>query len=245
MVIKQKTAAETKVPKGATIQVIVSSGKAEEITIPDVSGMEEDEAKQKLKDAGFKNVDSAYEYSGTVPEGQVFETDPAIGTKATAETKVTVKVSKGTEMVTVPSIVGLSDQEAQAKLSSVGLKGAPTSSNSATVPAGQVMSQNPYAGNKVETGTVVSYVVSKGQEEVVVPGLNGSTEVQAVKALKNAGLKGTCLGYRYDDSAPAGTIIDQKPAAGESVTAGSTVTYYLSNGPDPSKDDSEDDSEGQ
>lgn len=107
------------------------------------------------------------------------------------------------------------------------------------------MSQNPYAGKKVETGTVVSYVVSKGQEEVVVPGINGSTENQAVKALKNAGLKGTCLGYQYDDSAPAGTIINQKPAAGESVTAGSTVTYYLSNGPDPNKGDSDDNPEGQ
>ena len=245
VVIKQKTAADTKVPKGATIQVIISSGKAEEITIPDVSGMEEDEAKQKLKDAGFKNVDSAYEYNGTVPEGQVFETDPAIGSKATAETKVTVKVSKGTETVTVPSIVGLSEQEAQAKLSSIGLKGSATSSSSPTVPEGQVMSQNPYAGKKVETGTVISYVVSKGQEEVVVPGLNGSTENQAVKALKNAGLKGTCLGYQYDDSAPAGTVINQKPAAGESVTAGSTVTYYLSNGPDPNKGDSDDNAEGQ
>ena len=207
--------------------------------------MEEDEAKQKLKDAGFKNVDSAYEYNGTVPEGEVFETDPAIGSKATADTKITVKVSKGTEMVVVPSIVGLTDQEAQAKLSSIGLKGAPTSSNSATVPAGQVISQNPYAGNKVETGTVISYVVSKGQEEVIVPGINDSTENQAIKALKNAGLKGTCLGYKYDDSAPAGTVINQKPEAGESVTAGSTVTYYLSNGPDPNKGDSDDNAEGQ
>ena len=62
---------------------------------------------------------------------------------------------------------------------------------------------------------------------------------------ENAGLKGTCLGYQYDDSAPAGTVINQKPAAGESVTAGSTVTYYLSNGPDPNKGDSDDNAEGQ
>ena len=79
----------------------------------------------------------------------------------------------------------------------------------------------------------------------MVPGIDGSTENQAIKALKNAGLRGTCLGYQYDDSTPAGSVIKQKPAAGESVTAGSTVTYYLSNGPDPGQDDSDENSGGQ
>ncbi len=230
IVLKQKTAEGTKVPKGATIQVIISSGKAEEIVIPDVSGMSEDEAKQKLKDAGFKKTDSSYEYSADVPEGDVIGTTPEIGSKATANTTITVKVSKGTESVAVPTLVGLSQSEAESKLANVGLKGAPTKSNSSTVPEGQVMSQSPYAGTKVETGSTVSYVVSAGQEEVTIPAITGVNESQAVAALKNAGLKGTCLGYKNADEA-AGTVTDQKPAAGATASKGSTVTYYISMGP--------------
>ena len=244
IVLKQRTSAGTKGPKGTTIQVIVSSGEPEEITIPDVSGMSEDEAKKKLKDAGFKKTDSEYKYSTTTPEGEVMGTDPEIGTKVSADTKVTVIVSKGSESVAVPTLVGLSAEEAESKLANVGLKGSKTVGYSDTVPEGQVMSQNPYAGTKVESGSTVSYVVSKGQQNVSVPGIEGGTEAQAVASLKALGLKGNCLGY-MPDSRAQGTVVSQNPAAGQQVSPGSTVTYYLSAGSeDGSGGDSGDDSAG-
>ncbi len=231
IVIKQRTSQGTKVPKGTTIQVIVSSGEPEEIKIPDVVGMTEDEAKKKLRDAGFEKTDSEYKYSAETPEGQVMETDPEVGSKVPADTKVTVIVSKGSESVSVPSLVGLSAQEAESKLANVGLKGSQTEGYSDSTPAGQVMSQNPYAGTKVETGSTVSYVVSKGQQNISVPGVEGGTQAAANQALKSVGLKGNCLGYQAS-SKPLGTVINQNPAAGKEVAPGSTVTFYLSSGPE-------------
>ena len=231
VVISQKTASGTKVPRGSTVPVVLSSGKVEEITIPDVSGMEEDEAKQKLKDAGFKKTDSEYTYDETAPEGTVIETSPAIGTKVPADQTVIVKVSKGSESVSVPNIVGMTKDAAMNKLGSVGLQGSATSKYSDSVPEGQVISQNPYAGTKLATGSTVSYVVSKGVQNVSVPTINGSSEANALSALKAAGLKGTALGNIKSDE-PLGTVIKQKPAGGKEVAPGSTVTYYISLGPD-------------
>ena len=230
-VIKQKTSAGTKVPRGSTVPVVLSSGKVEESTIPDVSGMEEDDAKQKLKDAGFKKTDSAYTYDTSVPEGTVIETNPPIGSKASSDTTITVKVSKGSESVSVPNLVGLTKDAAAAKLADLGLKGNATSTYSDSVPEGQVISQNPYYGTKVESGSSVSYVVSKGQQNVTVPSINGSTEANALAALKAAGLKGTAMGYTKSDQ-PAGTVINQKPAAGKEIAPGGSVSYYLSLGPE-------------
>ena len=238
VVMKQKTSAGTKVPRGTTIQVIVCSGEDEEIMIPDVSGMTEDEARKKLKEAGFKKTDSDYEYSSEVEEGYVIATNPASGTSVPADTKVTVRVSKGTEGVIVPNLVGLTTDAADAALTNAGLTAAVTSAYSDTVAAGVVISQNPGSGAKVNPGSVVSYVVSKGAQNVSVPSLTGSTEAAAITALTTAGLKGNFLGYT-PSSQERDTVVSQNPAAGQSVAPGTTISYYLSAGPNkPDQQDS-------
>ena len=177
-----------------------------------------------------------------IPEGTVIETNPPIGSKVSADTTITVKVSKGSESVTVPNLVGMTKDAAAAKLAGLGLNGSATSNYSDTVPEGQVISQNPYYGTKVEAGSTVTYVVSKGMQNVTVPSINGSTEADAKAALKAAGLSGAALGY-VNDSQPAGTVIKQNPAAGQEIAPGSSVNYYLSLGPkepDQGGDDSGD-----
>ena len=133
--------------------------------------------------------------------------------------------------MSVPNLVGLTKDAAAAKLADAGLEGSATSTYSDSVPEGQVISQNPYYGTKVESGSTVSYVVSKGQENVKVPAIEGSTEANALAALKAAGLRGTAMGYTKSDQ-PAGTVINQKPAAGKEIAPGGSVSYYLSLGPE-------------
>ena len=56
-VSEQKTKDGTKVKKHSTVHVVVSSALiGKEIIVPDVSGMSEDEAQEKLTDAGFKPI---------------------------------------------------------------------------------------------------------------------------------------------------------------------------------------------
>ena len=106
-VSEQKTEAGKKVDKNTTILVVVSSGLVgNEIEVPDVKGHNESEAHNMLTQAGFKKISSEFAFSDTVAEGDVIETTPAARAKATEDTQIVMKVSKGAEKKTVPNVIG-------------------------------------------------------------------------------------------------------------------------------------------
>jgi beta-lactam-binding protein with PASTA domain len=77
---------------------------------------------------------------------------------------VDLVVSLGPALVAVPAVVGQPQASAQAAILAAGLTvGAVTSANSATVPAGSVISQAPVGGDSVAAGTAVNLVVSDGK----------------------------------------------------------------------------------
>ena len=237
IVIEQKTEAGKKVAKDTMIKVVVSSGlKGEEITVPDVSGMNEDDARKALINAGFSSdlITTSYEFSEDVDSGSTIGTDPAAEAKATAEATITIRVSKGQkkpDKVEVPYIIGKSESEAKSLISSVGLNVSGTSSEySSSVGEGYIISQSISSGSKVDAGSSLSYVVSKGPEpakKTPVPDLAGKTVEQARQALSNVGLKYTEVAV--DSSEAYGIVVSTNPSGGSSVDAGSTVTIMYSN----------------
>ena len=97
------------------------------------------------------------------------------------------------------------------------------------------MSQKTKENKKVNKGTTVDYVVSKGPkvEKVSVPGLGNMTYDMAMQALSDRGLVGNgteeysnvTVGYVVSQSAPEGTMLEK----------GSTVNFVISLGPKPSE----------
>lgn len=231
------------VTKKTEIQVVICSG-AEEVTIPDVAGGTEDEATKALKDIGFKstNIEVQLDYSDEYENGEVIGTNPPAGEKVTVDSKITIIVSKGAEKVEVPGLEGLTVSDAQKALADKGLKdGGYTEEYSNTVEAGKVIRQNVKAGKKVDSGTSVSYVVSKGKEPaktVTVPNAIGDSLANAIKALSNKGLY--YKEVQADSPSPSGIVVDMDPGVGESVEVGSTITLYVSNGSGASPDNPDD-----
>ena len=83
--------------------------------------MSEDEAQSKLEEADLKKISSTFEYSDSVAEGDVIGTTPAANSKATEETEIVMKVSKGAQKKTVPNVVGQADADAQNAIKAAGL----------------------------------------------------------------------------------------------------------------------------
>ncbi|HAO34407.1 MAG TPA: serine/threonine protein kinase, partial [Candidatus Competibacteraceae bacterium] len=84
--------------------------------------------------------------SATVLQGEIISQNPAAGASVAPGSAVALVVSSGPESVTVPSVVGQTQTAAADALKQVGLTvGTITRENSATVPAGTVISQNPAA----------------------------------------------------------------------------------------------------
>lgn len=236
-VIEQKTKAGKKVKKNTVIKVVISSG-PEKITIQSVEGMDEDAAKKALIKQGFtsKNITVTSEYSSDVESGKATRTDPAQGTEVAADSKITLYISKGEKQpdkVSVPPIVGMYVSDAASTLAASNLSdgGASAEEYSDEYDEGMIIRQSPEAGTKVNEGTSVSYVVSKGSkpaDQVKVPSLTGKTLGEAISALNARNL--TYTEVDIDSSEPSGKVVKVDPGEGTSVDVGTAITLYVSNG---------------
>ena len=149
------------------------------------------------------------------------------GQSSSATDSVTITVR-----VPVPDVLGLTQSGAETMISGTGLVvGTVTQEHSNTVPAGNVISQTPEAGTLVLAGTPVSLVVSLGPQMVTVHDVVGLTQSSAETAITGAGLVVGTVTRQYSDTVPAGRVISQSPAAGDSVASGSPVSLVVSLGP--------------
>jgi serine/threonine-protein kinase len=156
-VFRQDPTAGTEVDDGSTVQLLVSGGPSTE-AVPNAVGLDEANARDRLVAAGFE-VESREVFSEEKP-GMVVSQQPAAGADAPDGASVTIAVSKGTGLVDVPNVVGLSRGEAEAEISSAKLE-ANVVEVPSTDPAGTVVAQNPVGGQARE-GSTVRLNVSQG-----------------------------------------------------------------------------------
>ncbi|MBL0800497.1 PASTA domain-containing protein, partial [Streptomyces albidoflavus] len=200
--------------------------------VPPLLAKTEDEARQRLADAGLKvgGVDKAY--SDTADRGTVTKTDPGTGERVRGNGSVNLTVSLGPRKVTVPRVEGMSLAKAKARLRDAGLEpGMVTRAFSESVAKGDVVSTDPAAGTERRGGSAVALVVSKGAP-VEVPDVAGSSLQEATEALKEAGLKVSTADERVFSEHEKGAVAAQSPEPGTELAEGGEVELTLSKGPD-------------
>ena len=156
-VAQQDPGAGTEVDDGSTVELVVSGGPATE-PVPNAVGLDQATARDRLVAAGFE-VTSRETFSDEAP-GRVVSQDPAAGADAAKGSRVVIAISKGTGMVTVPNVVGMSRAEAEAQLSTAKLEANVVEVPSTEV-AGTVVAQNPVGGQARE-GSAVRLNVAQG-----------------------------------------------------------------------------------
>lgn len=151
-VFKQSVAAGTKAKEGDKIAFTVATAPAE-ATVPNVVGKVRDDAKAQITNAKL-GFDYTTAYNDSVPEGVVISQSIAGGTKVKSGTTVSVVVSLGAKPasdVKVPDVMTYSWKDAEAALTSAGLKARYTGN-----PNGSVVAQDVAAGTMVAPGTLVT-----------------------------------------------------------------------------------------
>jgi len=202
------------------------------LPVPSLVGRTQAQATRVAEAAGWKVTSKAIRKDGTT-KGEVLATSPTAGTRLKPGSTLALTVSSGQTIVAVPTdLAGMSIEEANQALFYVGLG---SSSNdkvySETVPSGHVVKVADGTPAKLEKGSTVPLVVSKGPEPRVVPsGLRGSTKAAATEALAALQLK-TAINAQYDENVPEGIVVAVVPPQGSSVPRGSTVTLQVSKGP--------------
>lgn len=163
LIITQNPENGKELQSGKTVKVTVSKG-VKTGTIPSVIGMSETEAVKAIEAANFVVGEIKREYNNNYNSDIVFQMNPNGNTTANEGTKVTIYVSKGEDMVTVPSVVGQTEADAKSTITNAGLTvGTITNETSTDYAKGMVMRQSPTDGNQVAKGSDVAIVVSSGK----------------------------------------------------------------------------------
>jgi len=208
---------------------LFSSGTGQRVTVPDVVGMNIDQAQRALEAEGLK-LGAQTPQTSDEPEDTVLAQDPEADTQLAVGQAVTVTVSAGKQQTQVPPLEGLTNlDDVRTALQDAKLELGNVKQVESSQPEGLVLNQNPAAFTTVDVGTKVSIEVSTGVVEV--PGVVGFTQSAASSALSKAGLDVSVVTAPSDES--AGIVISQDPGQGAQVKKGTTVTITVSSGPEP------------
>lgn len=162
-IISQDPLANSEVPAGSSIKVIVSGG-AGQVIVPDVSKSTSAAAQRLLQNAPYNfKVTTVEEASDTVPKGSATRTDPAFGTPTDSGSSVILYISTGATPVIVPSVENLLEVDAVNVIRSAGLvadvRYVDVSFDSSD--AGRVITQGTPAGSQVAPNTKIVLTVGR------------------------------------------------------------------------------------
>ncbi|MGH3622940.1 MAG: PASTA domain-containing protein, partial [Sciscionella sp.] len=217
----------TDVKKNSTVQLFV--GKApEDVKVPNLSGLRQQEAEDRLKEAGLTlDQDIKKREADTEQDvGKVIGQDPPPGQKIQAGESVRIAIGTEPQTVQLSDFTGQSYQQAASNISKLGLT--PMRDDvDGSQPKGTVTSQDPSAG-KVRKGSTVTLTVSKGNE-IQMPDLTGMRPDEAQATLEGVGWNGTLTTTETSTSDPTaiGTVISSNPSAGGALRKDQTVVIKV------------------
>ena len=204
------------------------------VTVPDVVGETQAVAEELLVRAELTVGTISEEPSDEVEAGRVIRQDPDADIEVEEGSPVNLVISSGEEVVTVPRLVGLSENDALALLRENDLVlGTTTEEEDPASDPRTVLDQSPAPGDEVAPGTAVDITVSVGIEQVRVPRVVNFSETNALDTIRNAELEPSIADRAFSIAVGEGFVISQSPAPGELVDPGTTVEIIISLGPEP------------
>lgn len=215
----------------AVTSAILSANEAKDVQIPNLIGKTEEEAKAELKELKLNYEKVSEDYNADQEAGKIYEQSPAYTPNYKVKEKSTtikVKVSKGTEKVTVPKVAGMTYDEAVKELENNKLKAEKIEETSKEIKEGIVISQETNPNTEANAGETVKIHVSIGTgiAQVVMPSVLGKTESDARQTLEGKNLK-VNVEYNLDATSDNGIVKEQSIKSGENIDEGTEVTIKV------------------
>jgi beta-lactam-binding protein with PASTA domain len=210
--------------RGATVTVVVSLGRP---VVPNITpGADLADAQKQLRDAQLNPVtdDSRNTFDPTVPAGKVLRLDPPGGTPLDVGGTVTILLSKGAEPpkpVNVPSVIGLTRDQAFAKLQQAGFQPFDLPATfSEQADKDHVAGMSPAPGTQIKAGESRRVGVALSNA-VTVPRVTGETVGNASNILRGLGLEPDVQQFI---GGPNARVLSQDTPPGTRVPTGTRVT---------------------
>jgi serine/threonine-protein kinase len=221
-VVKTSPPIGSKTRTGTTVTLYPSTGPPIK-AIPSVRGMDAELARQRLAQSGFDNIHRVTVYSSKIAKGKAVGTLPAAGQHVRVTDELTLQISKGPPPVPIPDLSGQKQADAIKALKNLGFKTKVVHDFSVDVPKGYVIRTQPPKGQPLQTGKLVTLVISKGPKTFPMPNVLLEKVEQAKADLQRLGL--------IVDIVVTGSgshlVVGQVPAQGTLVHEGQHVTLYV------------------
>ena len=203
-----------------------------DVQIPDLIGKEQSQAINEAEQLKLEIEIVGEEFDKEIPAGCIISQEPAYQENYSIKEKdiIRVVISKGRNLVTVPKVVGKTEDEAVAALEEIGLKVNITDEDrvfNKKVEAGYVVEQSVKQDDQIDAGETITLKISKGIEMTVVPDLIGKTEDEAKNIIKENGLKLKEVYTGEDENKEDGVVLYQSLDANSEVEKDSYIEITI------------------
>lgn len=204
------------------------------VQVPNVAGKSLKEARNLASEVGLNLIESEERiFSEELAENYIVNQQPAAGERIKQSRPLNITVSKGPQLIEIPSFVGSSLREALLEIDNLSL----TSGDIQYIfrlseEPGTVINQIPAAGAEVEKGNELTLFVSRGERDISVkmPDLTGLQQREAVKMIREKGLDIGQINVENSKRFADGQVISQSVRAGEYLPKGIAVDFVISKG---------------
>lgn len=214
-------------------EITTQEEEKKQVEMIEVAGRKIGDVKKQLLELGL-TPEIEYTESTEYEQDIVIKANVSKGTMVEEGTNVVITVSAGSEGITIPDVVGMTEAEAVSTLEQKGFVVNRTQGYDQYIKAGSIISQSPDADTKAPSGTTVTIRISQGTEnaKVQVPDVMGKDEMEAMSILVEAGLQmGVVSEVNHEDPALSGLVCYQSYSVGSYVEPGTTVDISISLGP--------------
>jgi serine/threonine-protein kinase len=203
--------------------------------VPNVTGLMFDEAQQRLKQAGFSGEQGESRYNSSAPKMTVLEQNPPPGTREGIGGTISLVVSGGQRMATVPTVTGMTRIEAQVLLEKDGFDVGDVGETNSNAPRGTVVGTRPAAGSQVSVPSSISLILSRGAGAVALqmPNLMGRDLGAARVLLGQLGVRDVQVTDEPAGAGAPGTIVGQSPVPNATILPGASVQLRVAGAPNP------------
>lgn len=226
-------------------KVVGGMTKTAAVIVPDLMGLDRETCEARLADelaaqdlrSGDVILEFEEEYSDAAAKGSIISQSPGGGAHKKVPCTVTLTVSRGPRMLTMPDYTITDWRTVKSALRGKGFRVTVVEQDNAAIPSGYVITTEPAPGAELVVGSDVTVYVSRGKSSgyvpsVKVPDFADKTEPEARRILDDAKLSVGKVTYTRS-SKPVGTVLCQSPEPESDGVPGLTeISFVISGGSD-------------
>jgi len=212
-----------------TLNEVIDYLNVSSLELPNVEGMPIEQAAITLRDLNL-DITTYNDDIANIPFDHVTNQTPEAGQRVRVGRTITLGVNTPADDVPLPNLTGMTLEQASERLQDLGFDVGKVTYDFSDQPESTIIAQEPPVSTPTRTGSNVNIVLSRGAQvpQVTLPNLRGVSTNQARARLTELGMENISLVASGLSADAPNTIINQRPAAGQTVLASVPVTLYHS-----------------